>query len=86
MKYNKPLAEVVSFDFEEFMTISGYTNDYGMTCTAGYSQGSWCAIVSWQSGASCNNYGCNPHSSGDEYGCEEVDRLGNQGYLTCGHF
>ena len=64
MKYDKPTAKVVEFDFAEFMagslvngTCSGYTDSVGHVCGS-YVQGSSCSA--WTSpsfgGAICDNY------------------------------
>ena len=63
MRYEKPVAEVVKFDFAEFMTasLSGgvcstYTDEVGHTCgayTAGSSCSNW-STPSWS--GSCGNY------------------------------
>ncbi len=64
MRYEKPVAEVVKFDFAEFMTASltggvcgSYTDNVGHTCT-NYTAGSSCGTWSSPSfgGASCSNY------------------------------
>ena len=70
MKYVKPEAEVVTFDFPEFMicsseptsdptpqVCSGYTDSVGHTCGS-YTAGSGCGSWSTPSfgGGSCNTY------------------------------
>ena len=92
MKYEKPEAEVVAFDFPVFMAssgetaprvCSGYTDSVGHVCGT-YTQGSSCA--SWTTpsfgGGSCSNF--NGHKC---YGYTDSTHNYCQEYGTsCGKF
>ena len=55
MKYEKATAEVIRFDFNDFVTTSGDTPIGSFTCGR-YSQGGSCNNISWQSGYTCGSY------------------------------
>ncbi len=92
MKYEKPEADVVAFDFSEFMTGSGstipmyctgYSDGHGHTC-GNYTEGTSCMDFTSTSfgNATCRNYDgkkCYAYSDGTHSNCTEY------GY-SCGSF
>ena len=85
MTYEKPKAEVITFDFNSFIVCSG-DNPLGSFTCGSYTQGGSCSNISWSTtGYSCGSYtngNCQsvyspPGSMGD--GC-------NAWKLTCSKF
>ncbi len=92
MKYEKPEAEVVAFDFSEFMAssgeqtpsqCSGYTDSVGHVCGT-YTQGSGC--TSWTT-PSFGNGSCSSYDGKKCYGYSDSthDYCAEYG-VSCGKF
>ena len=83
MRYEKPQAEVMEFDFAEFMMASGNGPGFGHTCSV-YTKGSSCA--GWTTtafgGGNCSNYDgkkCYGYSDGSHSNCREYG-------ISCSNF
>ena len=56
MTYEKPKAEVITFDFNSFIVCSGDTPLGSFTCGT-YTQGGSCSNISWSTtGYTCGSY------------------------------
>ena len=85
MKYEKPQAEIIKFDFDAFIRCSGDTPIGKFTCGS-YTQGASCSSVTWPG----TGYSCGSFSSGN---CQSVyappgsDGDGCHAWkLTCSNF
>ena len=83
MKYEKPQAEVMQFDYSEFMTGSPNDPGHGHTC-GNYTRGQSCA--SWTTtsfgGGSCSQYNgqkCYGYTDGTHSNCGEYG-------ISCSNF